>query len=67
VPRLLNEIYRLQTELTGIGWYDQMILKMMANLLESHHGVELRNKLTFEEFEEIPGRWELIDGELVGK
>jgi hypothetical protein len=67
VPRLLNEIYRLQTELTGIGWYDQMILKMIANLLESHHGVTARSGFTFEEFCQVPGRWELIDGMLIGR
>ena len=38
---------------------------MFANLLESHYYVkEPRNRLTFEEYEKIPGRWELFDGML---
>jgi hypothetical protein len=38
---------------------------MFANLLESHYEVqEPRNRLTFEEYEKIPGRWELWKGML---
>jgi len=65
VPRLLDEVYRLQTELTGLHAEERLLLKMFANLLESHYEVkEPRNRLTFEEFEKTPGRWEMMDGML---
>jgi len=65
VPRLLDEVYRLQTELTGLDAEERLLLKMFANLLESHYEVkEPRNRLTFEEFEKTPGRWEMMDGML---
>jgi hypothetical protein len=38
---------------------------MFANLLESHYEIpQPRNRLTFEEYEKVPGRWELMDGML---
>jgi hypothetical protein len=65
VPRLLDEAYRLQTELTGLDADERRLLKMFANLLEGHYEVkEPRNRLTFEEYEKMPGRWELADGML---
>ena len=65
MPRLLDEVYRLQTELTGLDAEERLLLKMFANLLESHYEVkEPRNRLTFEEFEKTPGRWEMMDGML---
>jgi hypothetical protein len=64
MPRLLEEIYRLQRELTDLDPYDRMILKMTANLLESHHQVTPRNEFTVKEFHNVPGRWELLDGML---
>ena len=65
VPRLLNEVYRLQNELTELDADEQRLLKMFANLLEAHYQVnEPRNRLTFEEYEKTPGRWELVDGML---
>ena len=65
MPRLLDEVYRLQTELTGLHAEERLLLKMFANLLESHYEVkEPRNRLTFEEFEKTPGRWEMMDGML---
>ena len=65
VPKLLEEIYRLQTELTALDADEQRLLKMCANLLESHYEVrEPRNRLTGEEYEKMPGRWELSDGML---
>jgi hypothetical protein len=63
VPRLLDEIYRLQTELTALDEDERRFLKMFANLLEGHYEVEQpKNRLTIEEFEKMPGRWELWDG-----
>ena len=65
MPKLLDEVYRLQRDLTEIDHEEQRLLKMFANLLESHYEVpEPRNRLTFEEYEKIPGRWELMDGML---
>jgi hypothetical protein len=65
VPRLLEEVYRLQTELTHIDPDERCLLKMFANLLESHHQIkEPRNRLTFEEYERMPGRWEMLHGML---
>ena len=65
MPRLLDEVYRLQKDLTEIDNDERKLLKMFANLLESHYDVpEPRNQLTFEEYEKVPGRWELIDGML---
>ena len=65
MPRLLDEVYRLQLVLTEIDNDEQRLLKMFANLLESHYDVrEPRNRLTFEEYDKVPGRWELMDGML---
>ena len=65
MPRLLDQIYRVQTELTELDPHEKLILKMCANLLESHHEVrDPRNRLTEEEYFAIPGRWELYDGML---
>ena len=65
MPKLLDEIYRLQVELTDLDVDEERLLKMCANLLESHYGVkEPRNRLTFEEYDKMPGRWELLDGML---
>jgi len=65
MPKLLDEIYRLQSELTDLDPAEERLLKMRANLLKSHYGVkEPRNSLTFEEYDKMPGRWELLDGTL---
>jgi hypothetical protein len=65
MPRLLDEVYRLQRDLTGLDSDEQRLLKMFANLLESHYDVrEQRNRLTFEEYEKVPGRFELMHGML---
>jgi hypothetical protein len=65
MPRLLDEVYRLQGHLTEIDEDERRLLKMFANLLESHYEIpEPRNRLTFEEYEKVPGRWELMDGML---
>ncbi len=65
MPRLLNEVYRLQRDLAEIDSHEQRLLMMFANLLESHYDLaEPRNRLTFEEYEKVPGRWELVDGVL---
>ena len=61
MPKLLDE----EGQLTEIDAEERSLLKMFANLLESHYEVkEPRNRLTFEECEKIPGRWELFDGML---
>jgi hypothetical protein len=65
MPRLLDEIYRLQSEVAVLDADERLLLKMFANLLESHYDVkEPRNPLTFDEYETVPGRWELVDGML---
>lgn len=65
MPKLLVEVYRLQAELIDLDPDEALLLKMFANLLEDHYGVqEPRNRLTFEEYEKVPGRWELADGML---
>jgi hypothetical protein len=67
MPRLLDEIYRLQEVQTDLDPDERRLLKMSANLLESHYGVkEPKNRLTFEEYDKMPGRWELFDGMLRG-
>jgi hypothetical protein len=63
MPKLLEEVYRLQTELTGLDTDEQLLPKMFANLLEGHYEVNNpRNLLTMEEYEKVPGRWDLWDG-----
>jgi hypothetical protein len=65
MPKLLDEVYHLQRELADIDDHERLLLKMFANLLESHYDVkEPRTPLTFEEYEAVPGRWELVDGML---
>lgn len=65
MPRLLDEIYRIQNDLTDLDKDEKLLLKMCANLLESHYEIKNpRNQLTFEEYEKVPGRWELLDGML---
>jgi hypothetical protein len=65
-PKLLEEIYRLQTEVSDLDPEARHILTMCANLLKSHYEVkEARNRLTFEEFDDMPGRWDLVDGMLM--
>ena len=52
MPRLLEEVYRLRRDPTGIDSEEQRLVKMFANLLESHHDVpEPRNRLTFGRFD----------------
>jgi len=63
MPKLLGEIYRLQSELTDLDSEEKLLLKMFANLLESHYQVRSPlNGLTAEEYFKVPGRWELVDG-----
>ena len=65
MPKLLDEIYRLQNEIKDLDDGEQRLLKMCANLLESHYDVkDPRNRLTVEEYMKVPGRWELVDGML---
>jgi hypothetical protein len=40
MPTLLEEIYRLQGQLTGLDPDERHLLKMFANLLESHYEVK---------------------------
>lgn len=65
MPKLLEEIYRLQAELTGLDEKERLLLKMCANLLETHYDVQQpRNRLTLDEYDSVPGRFELCDGML---
>jgi hypothetical protein len=64
-PKLLQEIYRLQEQFQDLDPREELLLKMAANLFETHYDVkEPRNRLTVEEYEHVPGRWELLDGML---
>jgi len=65
MPKLLDAIYRVQGELQDLDAHERLLLKMCANLLESHYEVkEPRNRLTQEEYFAVPGRWELWNGML---
>jgi hypothetical protein len=60
---LLEEIERLEQR----EWdpREQLLLKMCANLLESYHKVkDPKHQLTEQEYFNVPGRWELVDGML---
>ena len=62
---LLEEIYRLQRDFPDLDDRERLLLKMSANLFENYYEVKNPlNQLTFEEYEQVPGRWELIDGML---
>ena len=62
---LLEEIYRLQNQMPDLDAKEKILLKMFANILESHYHVKNpRNTFTVEEFYQCPGRWELIEGML---
>lgn len=63
MPKLLEEIYRLQADPAGLDAYEQRLLKMCGNLLERKYKVQKpRNKLTVAEYMHLPGRWELLEG-----
>ena len=65
MPKLLDEVYRIQTALTDLDAREQMLLKMFANLLEGYYEVKKpKNRLTADEYFEMPGRFELMDGML---
>jgi hypothetical protein len=66
VPQLLDELNRLQAELPALDHHERLLLKMCANLLESHHQVRHpKNRFTVEEYFKLPGKWEYIDGMLL--
>jgi hypothetical protein len=55
MPRLLDEIYRLQRDLTEVDNDERRLLKMFANLLESHYGIpEPRNRLSLRSTKKSP-------------
>lgn len=65
MSKLLEEIYRVQAEGKSFSTRDQLLLKMFANILEVEHGVRKpKNRLVADEYFELPGRWELLDGML---
>lgn len=65
MPKLLDAIYRLQNDFLDLDSRERLLLKMCANLFEDYYEVkEPRNRLTGEEYFEVPGRWELYDGML---
>ena len=44
---------------------ERLLLKMFANLVETHYEIgKPQNTLTSEEYDEVPGKWELWDGML---
>ena len=65
MPKLLDAIYRLQDDFPDLHSRERLLLKMCANLFEDYYEVKNpRNRLTVEECEKVPGRWELLDGML---
>jgi hypothetical protein len=45
---------------------ERILLKISANLFESYYEIKNpRNQLTIEEYEKVPGRWELMHGMLI--
>ena len=65
MPQLLDEISRLQEKLTTLDEHERLLLKMFANLLETHYEIRKpQNALTSDEYDEVPGKWELWDGML---
>ena len=65
MPKLLDEINRLRQELPGLDDHERLLLKMVANLLESHHHVRApQNTFTIDEYLKVPDRFELVDGML---
>jgi hypothetical protein len=65
MPKLLDAIYRLQDDFPDLDSRERLLLKMCANLFEDYYEVKNpRNRLTVEEYENVPGRWELYDGML---
>lgn len=65
MPKLLDEVNRLQKELPDMDEHERLLLKMCANLLESYHHIPVpQNRLTADEYFKVPGKWELYDGML---
>ena len=65
MSKLIDEIYRVQAECKEISDRDRLLLKMFANILEVEHGVRKpQNRLVADEYFELPGRWELLEGML---
>ncbi len=65
MPKLLDEIYRIQNEFPDLDSRESLLLKMCANLLEDYYEVKNPlNRFTVEEYMKVPGRWELLDGML---
>ena len=65
MDKLLDAIYRVQDDFPDLDTRERLLLKMCANLFEDYYEVKNpRNRLTVEEYQEVPGRWELLDGML---
>jgi hypothetical protein len=63
--KLLDAIYRVQDDFPDLDSREHQLLKMCANPFEDYYEVKNpRNRLTLEEYEKVPGRWELFDGML---
>jgi hypothetical protein len=55
MAKLLDEIDRLQKELPGMDEHERLLLKMVANLLESRHKVRRpQNRFTVDEYMKVP-------------
>ena len=66
MPKLLDELNRLQLELTDLDERERLLLRMCANLLETYYQVRKpQNQLTVEQYFKVPGRFEFVDGMLV--
>jgi len=65
MQKLLDAIDRVQDDFPDLDSRERLLLKMCANLLEDYYNVKNpQNRLTVEEYEKVPGRWELFDGML---
>jgi hypothetical protein len=57
MPKLVDEIHRLQPDFPDLDSRERLLLKMCANLFEDYYeGKNPRNRLTVEEYENVPGR-----------
>lgn len=66
---LLDELCRLADRHEEASEEERLILKMAISLLDQladPHGTRSRKvKFSLEEYQRVPGRWELADGQLV--
>ncbi|MDQ2898568.1 MAG: hypothetical protein M3Y07_02065 [Acidobacteriota bacterium] len=64
---LLDEVSALAEKHKNAPEKERLILKMAISLLNQIENPDgpYRVSFTFEEYERVPGRWEMVDGQLV--